>query len=73
MGFHKEGDCRTCDGIGAVVDDKDRDKMYDEAERMTDKNGFMSLAMAIKELYNKGSYSFHKCPDCGGTGIRKPE
>ena len=71
MGFHKDGDCNTCIGIGYVVDDEDREAMSDEADRMAERNGFMSYAMAVKDLYEKRRYRFHVCPDCGGTGIRK--
>ena len=73
MGFHKEGDCTTCTGIGYVVEDDDKEAMYAEADRMVDTNGFVSYAMAIKKLYDSKRYHFHTCPDCGGTGICKAE
>jgi len=69
MGFHIEGDCKTCLGIGSIVDDDDKEAMYEEAARMIDKDGFKSLAMAIKDLHERRRYRFHTCPVCNGTGI----
>lgn len=71
MAFHKNGDCENCNGIGYVVDDCDKNAMYDEADRMTENAGFMSMAMAVRQLYKTQKYKFHVCPECHGTGKPK--